>query len=186
MAEPMTDGVLDDIDSQSAEHHIEKGIANPAGLMAMGQVTEIALMLTLPFALYKFGLKPLLVLGMAMWGIRYVLFAYGNGEDSIWMIYVAILVHGITYNYTSLVGQIYVDDTVPFHLRATAQGFIVFITMGLGPLVGAYFAGAVVDHYTFTDKSHDWQSIFWYPAAVGLLTTVWFVWAFRPKKNALQ
>ncbi len=156
---------------------------NPAGSMALGQVAEVILMLSLPFAMKKVGLKPLLVFGMFAWGFRYILFGQGDSGSASWMIYLAILCQGITFNYTSLVGQIYIDQSVPVQLRATAQGFIVLITVGLGPLFGAYLSGAVVDHYTLADTSHNWRSIFLVPAMVGMLTAFWFFFAFRPKKK---
>ncbi|MEM6377342.1 MAG: MFS transporter [Bacteroidota bacterium] len=161
----------------------EIGVPNPAGRMALGQVAEIFLMLSLPFVLSKSGLKPLLVIGLLCWGIRYLLFAYGNADDLVWMVYLGILLHGITYNYTSLVGQIYVDQSVPAELRASAQGFIVFITVGIGPLIGAYLAGSVVEYHTVAPLVHNWTAIFWVPGAVGVLTGIWFFFAFRPKIN---
>ncbi|MEO0340093.1 MAG: MFS transporter, partial [Bacteroidota bacterium] len=160
----------------------EIGFPNPAGSMALGQIAEIALMLSLPFVMRKVGLKPLLVFGMFAWGFRYVLFGYGDVGNASWMIYLAILCQGITFNYTSLVGQIYVDQSVPIQLRATAQGFIVLITVGFGPLIGAYLSGSIVEHYTFADATHNWRAIFWVPALVGMLTAVWFFFAFWPKK----
>lgn len=161
----------------------EIGIPNPSGRMALGQVMEILLMLSLPFVLRKTGLKPLLVIGMLAWGLRYVLFAYGNADSLVWMVYVGILLHGVTYNYTSLVGQIYVDQSVPAELRGSAQGFMVFITTGFGPLVGAYLAGAVVEYHTIAPQVHNWLSIFWVPGAVGIVTAIWFLFAFRPKSK---
>jgi MFS family permease len=120
------------------------------------------------------------VIGMAAWGIRYLLFAYAEGSTS--MIYIAILLHGVCYNFTSLVGQIYIDQTVPVHLRSTAQGFITFVTMGLGALVGSYLAGFTVELYSPEGQTPDWTSIFLWPGLVGVVTVLWFAWAFRPKK----
>ena len=162
----------------------EIGIPNPAGSMALGQLMEIFLMLSLPFALRKAGLKALLVTGIFCWGLRYFFFAYGNTSELIWLVYLGILLHGVTYCYTSLVGQIYVDQAVPAELRASAQGFMVFITVGIGPLVGAYLAGSLVEYHTISAQLHNWRAIFWVPGVVGVLTAVWFLFAFRPKIKA--
>jgi MFS family permease len=159
----------------------DAGIANPTGKMSLGQVVEIFLMLSFPFAFRHLGLKRMFLLGMTAWGLRYLLFAYAGGNTA--MIYTAILLHGICYNYTSLVGQIYVDQTVPVHLRSTAQGFITFISMGFGALVGSYLAGFVVESYTTPDLSRDWTSIFLVPGVVGVATVIWFAVAFRPKSR---
>lgn len=157
----------------------DAGIPNPTGKMSLGQVVEIFLMLSFPFAFRHLGLKRMFLLGMTAWGARYLLFAYAGGNAA--MIYTAILLHGVCYNYTSLVGQIYVDQTVPVHLRSTAQGFITFISMGLGALVGSYLAGFVVESYTGPNLSRDWTSIFLIPGVVGVVTVLWFAVAFRPK-----
>lgn len=161
----------------------ELGIANPAGKMSLGQVAEVVLMLTFPFFYYRLGLKKVLVLGMFAWGFRYVLFAYGDGGADIWMIYLGILLHGVTYNYTTHAGQIFMDQSVPPHLRSTAQGFMTFLTMGFGALAGSIYSGYIVDLHTSEAGVHHWESIFWYPAAVGLGTTVFFVLFFWPKKS---
>jgi nucleoside transporter len=161
----------------------EIGVANPAGKMSMGQGLEIFLMITFPFVYHKLGLKKVLLLGMFAWGFRYLLFGYGDADGNIWMIYLAILLHGVTYNYTSHTGQIYMDQSVPPHLRSTAQGFMAFLIMGVGALAGSIFSGYVVDQYTLENGLHLWKEIFWYPAAIGLLTTLGFAIFFWPKKR---
>lgn len=164
----------------------EIGVPNPTGKMALGQLAEILLVLTVPFVLRRIGLKRLLVLGMFAWGFRYLLFALGSADTGMWLIYLAIILHSVTYTYTSLVGQIYVDESVPIELRASAQGFMVFLTTGFGPLIGAYLAGGIVEHYTLADGSHYWWGIFLVPAIIGIATSVGFALGFRPNKNKVQ
>ncbi len=161
----------------------EIGVANPAGKMSMGQVAEIVLMVTFPFVYERLGLKKVLFLGMLAWGARYILFAYGDADAGIWMIYLGILLHGMTYNYTSHTGQIYMDQSVPPHLRSTAQGFMTFLTMGFGALFGAVYSGYVFDLHTLENEVHLWRTIFWYPAAIGILTAVGFLLFFWPRKR---
>ncbi len=161
----------------------EIGVANPAGKMSMGQVAEIVLMVTFPFVYARLGLKKVLFLGMLAWGARYVLFAYGDADTGIWMIYLGIFLHGVTYNYTSHTGQIYMDQSVPPHLRSTAQGFMTFLTMGFGALFGAVYSGYIFDLNTLDNGVHLWRTIFWYPAAIGILTAAGFLLFFWPKKR---
>lgn len=160
----------------------EIGVPNPTGKMALGQLAEIVLVLTVPFVLRRTGLKKLLVLGMFAWGFRYLLFALGDADTNMWLIYIAILLHAVTYTYTSLVGQIYVDESVPVELRASAQGFMVFLTTGFGPLIGVYLAGTIVQYHTLADGSHYWWGIFLIPAIIGMATAIGFSLGFWPKK----
>ncbi len=65
-------------------------------------------------------------------------------------------------------GQIYVDTKAPADLRAAAQGFIAFVTLGVGMFIGSWLSGLVVDRFSSADASgvqHAWRSIWLVPAA---------------------
>jgi len=50
------------------------GIKNVAGVLAIGQISEVICIVTIPFVLARIGMKWALLLGMFMWGIRFTLF----------------------------------------------------------------------------------------------------------------
>ncbi|MEL7121787.1 MAG: MFS transporter [Bacteroidota bacterium] len=161
----------------------ELGMQNTAGKMTLGQLSELIIMLSMPFLLRHIRLKAILVIGMLTWGIRYLLFSYGNMEGNLWMLYGGIILHGVAFNFTALVSQIYVDQIVPPHLRSTAQGFIAFLTLGCGALAGAYIAGWVVEAYAFTNGLHAWSSIWKYPASIAAVVALFFILLFWPNKK---
>ena len=106
----------------------------------------------------------------------------------MWMFYVGILLHGICYDFFFVTGQIYVDQKAPLHIRAAAQGFIMFVTLGAGMFVGSYIGGWVVDMYAGVGGGdparHDWTSIWLWPAAMSALVLFLFFVAFKPQEEA--
>jgi MFS family permease len=120
---------------------------------------------------------------MSAWALRYVLFAYGNSGNAMWMLWLGILLHGICYDFFFVTGQIYVDRKAPIALRAAAQGMITLITYGAGMLVGSWLSGYVVDLYTHTagdgSITHGWRSIWLVSAACSALVLVLFFFTFK-------
>ena len=161
------------------------GVSNAAGKMTLGQMSELGFMLLMPWFFKRLGVKQLLLVGMAAWVARYILFAYGNNETLVWMLYLGILLHGICYDFFFVTGQIYVDQKAPPTVRAAAQGFITFVTYGVGMLIGSWLSGRVVDAYVVAgDVGHDWQSIWLVPAAMAAAVLALFALFFRTNDTA--
>ena len=158
----------------------EIGVANAAAKQTYGQMSEIVFMLLMPLFFARLGVKWMLLVGMAAWTIRYVFFAYGDPGDKMWMLYVGILLHGICYDFFFVTGQIYVDNKAPVRVRAAAQGFLAFVTLGLGLFVGSIVSGRVVNHYATpgSDVGHDWYSIWLVPAAMAGAVMILFALLF--------
>ena len=49
-----------------------------------------------------------------------------------------------------MTGQLYTDQEAPAHLRSTAQGFITFVTYGVGMLIGSLLSGTALDYFSTT------------------------------------
>jgi nucleoside transporter len=166
----------------------EIGVRNAAGKMSMGQMSEIAFMVALPWFFKRLGVKKTLMLGMLAWVLRYLCFGFGNADSLVWMLYVGIILHGICYDFFFVTGQVYVDQKAPQALRAAAQGLITFITYGIGMFVGSLFCGKIVDLYAKTSAAgtvgHDWRTIWMVPAAGSVLVLVLFVAGFRNEERA--
>jgi nucleoside transporter len=158
----------------------EIGVAEPASKMTMGQMSEIFFMLLMPWFLSRLGVKTTLLVGMLAWTTRYVLFAYGDAGALVWMLYVGILLHGICYDFFFVTGQIYVDQRADATIRAAAQGFIAFVTLGVGMFIGAWASGRVVEAYTLGSGVHDWRTIWLVPAGAAAGVLVLFALFFRP------
>jgi nucleoside transporter len=161
----------------------ELGVQNAAGKMTFGQMSEIFFMLVMPFFFVRLGVKKMMLIGMAAWTARYVLFAFGNNGSLVWMLYVGILLHGICYDFFFVTGQIYVDRKAPGDLRAAAQGFIAFVTLGAGMYIGALLSGRVVDMFAVPGGGHDWQRIWLVPAAMAGAVLALFALLFQYREN---
>jgi nucleoside transporter len=157
----------------------ELNVANAATKMTLGQMSEIFFMLVMPWFFRRLGVKWMLLVGMAAWTTRYVMFAYGNNAELVWMLYAGILLHGICYDFFFVTGQIYVDTKAPPDLRAAAQGFIAFVTLGVGMFIGSWASGRVVDAFRLPGGGHDWQGIWLVPAAGAATVLVLFALFFR-------
>ena len=164
----------------------QAGVANAAGKMTGGQISELLCMLLIPWFFRRLGVKYMLAAGMLAWVMRYVFFAYGNVETAMWMLWTGILLHGICYDFFFVTGQIYIDRKAPVELRASAQGIITFITYGLGMFVGSWLSGAVVNHYTLTipqgNLTYDWRSIWLFSAAASAGVLLLFLFTFSDKR----
>jgi MFS family permease len=146
-------------------------------VMTFGQMSEIGFMLLMPFFLARFGVKTMLLVGMAAWVVRYTLFAFGAG--SMWMLVLAVVLHGICYDFFFVTGQLYTDHVAPRHLRASAQGLIALLTYGAGMYVGNVAFPEVAKALTKTAGAFPWQPFWLVFAAAAAAVLVGFAIAFR-------
>ena len=156
-------------------------VSEAASKMTYGQMSEIFFMLVMPLFFVRLGVKYMLLVGMLSWAARYLLFAYGNTDSQMWMLYLGILLHGICYDFFFVTGYIYVDKKAPVEIRAAAQGFLAFVTLGIGGFIGSWLSGRVVDAHKFADGTHDWRQIWLVPAVAAAVVTVLFALLFRDR-----
>ncbi len=170
----------------------EVGMPEPAFKMTFGQMSEIGFMLLMPFFFARLGVKRMLLVGMAAWAVRYLFFAYGDAGSMIWMLYAGIILHGICYDFFFVTGQIYVDQRADIRIRAAAQGFIAFVTLGVGQFVGSWLAGAIVQRHTLAaadaagTATHDWSAIWLVPAAGSVAVLILFALFFKPTAQRVK
>jgi nucleoside transporter len=166
----------------------ELNVSNAAGKMTLGQMSEIFFMLVMPWFFRRLGVKTMMLVGMAAWAARYALFAAGDNGALVWMLYSGILLHGICYDFFFVTGQIYVDRRAPADLRAAAQGFIAFVTLGVGMFIGSWLSGKVVDYFASPAGSanHLWNRIWLVPAAGAAAVLLLFAVFFKSEKTEMK
>lgn len=160
----------------------EVGMEDPTAMMTIGQISEALFLLLLPFFFKKFGFKITLLAGMLAWVLRYLLFAYGDAGELIYMLTIGIALHGICYDFFFVSGQIYTDSKAGPKIKSAAQGLITLATYGVGMLIGFWVAGEISDMYVNPDGSHDWEQIWIVPAGFALAVMIIFSIFFKNEK----
>lgn len=157
----------------------EINMSNATGKMTLGQVSEVLFMLLLPYFFKRFGIKATLLIGMAAWVLRYILFAYGNAGELSFMLITGIVLHGICYDFFFVSGQIYTDSKAGEKFKSAAQGLITLATYGLGMLIGFWAAGKITDNFAIASGGHEWRDIWTYPAIFAGIVFLLFLFVFK-------
>ncbi|MBN8651236.1 MAG: nucleoside permease [Cytophagales bacterium] len=160
----------------------ETGMSNVAFKMTFGQISEAVFILAIPFLFNQIGVKKMLLLGMAAWILRYVFFAYGNIDTSVWMLYAGIILHGICYDFFFVTGYMYTEKKAGEKIKNAAQGLFTFATYGVGMVIGTRFSGFTADYYS-VDGAFQWQSIWMVPAYIAVAVLIYFIMFFKEKKE---
>ena len=158
-----------------------------AGKMTLAQVSDVVFLFLLPIMLRTLGYKKTIFLGILAWVLRYALLAgsVNNPALQTTLIFAAILLHGICYDFLFIAGQLYVDDEANERIRGACQGFIAFILWGVGAFVGTTLAGKVLGANILAEVNgtilHHWQRIWTIPAIGAAAVLVIFLIFFRDR-----
>ncbi len=157
-------------------------MSNVETIMAvLGQGSEVFFMIALPFFLARWGVKNILLIGMAAWVLRYLLFKFGL-DGGAWMLYLGIFLHGICYDFFFATGQIYTDQKAHSGIRSAAQGLITFATYGIGLTFGSWFSGWIAQQYT-VEQVINWRGMWLVPAMIALVILLIFIFLFNENKK---
>ena len=163
------------------------GVSRIAATQTLGQMSEVVFMLLMPWMFVRLGVKRMLLVGMAAWVLRYVLFALAAPDAVFWLILGGILLHGICYDFFFVTGQIYVDKKSTPAVRGQAQGFLVLVTYGVGMLIGAQVAGNVYNRFLAGAERltlDQWSNFWLLPAAFAAGVLILFALLFHEKRSA--
>jgi len=159
---------------------------NAAARMTLAQVSDVVFLFLLPVMLWRFGYKLTIAIGIVAWAARYFLLSNSVGapvEAQAALIFGAILLHGVCYDFLFIAGQLYVDDEANERMRGAAQGFIAFILWGVGAFVGTLLAGMVMSANKLDSAAgtvlHDWKTIWLIPAVGSCAVLAVFLIFFR-------
>ncbi len=168
--------------------YLERGAGvRPEGvgpLMTIGQWMEIVFLLLLPWFLAEFGMKWVLVVGMAAWGVRYAIFA---SRAPLPILLIGVALHGICFDFFFAAGFIHVDNTAPAGIKSSAQSLFAVLTYGLGMWLGTEASGWLNQWFTVEapdpktgklTRVTDWRKFWLVPCAGVLIALAVFVALF--------
>ncbi len=150
--------------------------------MNMGQLLEMFILLAVPISIKKYGLRKTMIIGLIALIIRYASLIFADGDMQMPMILTAVFVHGVIFGFFYLGGQIYIDRKAPASLRAQGQGFIFFVTFGVGLLAGNFISGEIIRIYSFEaagEVTYRWEYIWGITTALAVIIALAFIILFR-------
>ena len=147
----------------------------------LGQLGEILILLSIPYAVRRFGYRVAFAAGFFFMALRYALFfmAAKCGCDA--GIFCGILSHGFIFGFIVVVGQMYVGEYAPPELRNQAQGLVILLTCGVGVFASNFIMHPIVASSAGADGRHDWTVPFLVAFAVSAVLALCAALFFRPK-----
>lgn len=164
--------------------------------MSLAQISEVILMLCLPFLLKRLGFRWTIFLGVVAWCVRFSVYVF---FPSLIAISLSILLHGFCFACFLAAGSIYVAKVAPADIRASAQALYFLVTFGFGRFFGAILGGYIENINTVRlpvqisvpgsetlEKLVNWQAVFAVPTGITFACVLMFPFLFRLKKDELE
>ena len=151
--------------------------------LSISQISEALFILAIPFILRKFGIKTVILMSVGAWILRFGLFGIGNpaGLGMVWLT-LSMIIYGMAFDFFNIAGSLFIEKETPAKFRASAQGMLMMVTIGLGSIIGNYAAEFVINHYT-RDGQTNWTTCWFIFAAYALVVGVLFAIFFKYKHN---
>lgn len=170
----------------SAAYLSALGIDNVAGVLALGQLSEVVFIATIPFVLSKIGMKRTLLLGIAMWAVRFVLFSLAPQQGHSLAV-VGVALHGICNDFCVVIAAMYIDRLAPAHLAAQAQSWVILVFSGVGAAIGSVMSGTIFSHMVvpaMAAGAQAWVPLWAIPIGVVVLNMLIWIFMFDDKHVA--
>lgn len=154
--------------------------------MTIAQVAEIfTIAFMLPAVLPIWGVRKTMLLGIFAWPARYAVFAlawamHQQAPWTVWLAVASLALHGFCYVFFFVVAFIYTDMVAPRDVRSSAQALINVAVLGVGMLIGGFFAGWLKDLFT-TGGVTNYTMVFLVPTVITVLAGIAFALLFREK-----
>jgi len=155
--------------------------------MTFGNMSEVLLLLALPWFFKRLGIRNVLLIGFSAWALRFIMFALGAPDSVFWMIMIGVILHGACYDFVYIAGQIYLDKLANPSIRAQAQGIFVLTTYGLGQGVGTLISQKFYESTVIGGPGalmSNWQTFWFYAAIIAAIVVIVFMIGSKPTSKA--
>lgn len=154
--------------------------------LSISQISESLFILAIPFFLKKFGIKKVMMMSIAAWVLRFGFFALGDPGSGLYLLILSMIIYGMAFDFFNISGSLFVEQESPSSIRASAQGLFMFMTNGLGAMIGGYGSGLVVDYFTnaqdgFRAWSKIWGCFSLYALALLIIFPIFFRYKHDPE-----
>lgn len=155
-------------------------------ILSISQISEVIFILAIPSIYKRFGIKWITVISMVAWVFRFALFGISSPEGiGLFFLICSMIIYGMAFDFYNISGSLFIDKESNASNRNAAQGLFAFTTGGLGPIIGGYVSGFIVDFFTIgTEKN--WTAIWFVFTGYSLIISVLFFIVFRENKIQLS
>ncbi|HDU4640168.1 MFS transporter [Klebsiella aerogenes] len=157
------------------------GIPGVASVMALGQISEVAFIVLVPFVIKRIGMKWALLIGMAMWGIRFIMFILA-AKGHHWTAIIGVGLHGLCNDFFLIISAMYLDRLAPPELKVQAQSWLIIAISGFGAAFGSLISGYVYSTTVNPEQEYSWITLWSVPISIAVLTTIIWLILFNEDK----
>lgn len=154
-------------------------------IISISQISETLFILAIPFFLYKFGIKKVMLISMFAWVLRFGFFSAGAPEGfGLLLIILSNIIYGMAFDFFNISGSLFVETTTDSKMRSSAQGLFMMMTNGFGAILGSAVSGWVISgFFTTPDGGKVWSEIWIVFAIYALIVAIAFAILFKHKHN---
>lgn len=129
-----------------------------------------------------------MLISIFAWVLRFGFFGIGDPGTGLIFLILSMVIYGMAFDFFNVSGSLFVEKEAPAAIRASAQGLFMFMTNGVGAMIGGYASGLVVDYFTTTEIANgasirvtDWSSAWLCFAGYALVLGIIFPLLFKYK-----
>ena len=157
-------------------------------IISISQISETLFILAIPFFLYKFGIKKVMLISMAAWVLRFGFFSFGEPQGfGLLLIILSNIIYGMAFDFFNISGSLFVESTTDSKIRSSAQGLFMMMTNGFGAILGSAVSGWLISSfYTGAEGAKMWPEIRFVFAVYALVVAIAFAILFKHKHNPVE